>query len=70
MEVYLSKIDIQKRMTPEQLAEFILKKRVCKNCKWNSNAGFDSRYCMAETPVEIIGTYEETFSCNQWEKKG
>ena len=71
----MSKIEIQERTTPEQLAEFILKERICKNCKWwaRLHGGMGDKYgqCrndLSSYPPEIVT--KEDFGCNQWEKKG
>jgi len=57
------------RMTPEQLAEFILKERKCRNCKrLIFHDGFCE--CVGSTPVEYINVDDiNIFGCNQWEAK-
>ena len=71
------------RQTPEQLAEFILKERVCKNCKWKKG---EYEYLKEEfgcinglVIVQVVSDGMEveasgfdpldTFGCNQWKKK-
>ena len=62
------------RMTPEQLAEFILKERICENCKWWDRVDeLDIGECLT---VNYCHSYEdavfkpqEDFGCNQWEDK-
>ena len=66
------------RQTPEQLAEFILKERVCKNCKWwNKSKITPPGMGICKNDVLIIYTNnasglntEKYFGCNQWEKNG
>ena len=54
------------RTSPEELAEFILKERTCKNCK--HYYGFmDNLEC--KNPNIIVLDPSGTFGCNQWEKK-
>ena len=62
------------RQTPEQLAEFILKERVCKNCKWwdrvdelNIGECLTINYC--HSYEDAVFKPQEDFGCNQWEAK-
>ena len=64
------------RMTPEQLAEFILKERICKNCKWwqmlspYSYHGNCKNYVVLEMVADNTDFLATTlFGCNQWEAK-
>lgn len=79
MVAYKDKVE---RMTPEQLAEFILKDRICKNCKWWKSFGNNVVQCENKTvlgyTVRVSFTFgtdsmcfepSETFGCNQWEKR-
>lgn len=72
MPAYKDKVE---RMTPEQLAEFILKERVCKNCKWWSLGGYCVKYEINEY-IQRFGNghyikFEppEIFGCTLWEKR-
>ena len=70
------------RMTPEQLAKFILKERVCKNCKWFGEEDTYEKekvlvcknesmsgYTPREYPYTLHLAPPPDFGCNQWEAK-
>lgn len=58
------------RMTPQQLAEFILKDRICKNCKYWDKARTEWAWgdCMNDK-IDITGWVKYDFGCSHWEEK-
>ena len=57
-----------------QLAEFILKERVCKNCKWFHPADIyffcdSGRVPFIEQGLGFTDEEIEYWGCNQWETK-
>ena len=64
------------RQSPEELAEFILKERICKNCRWweRRETYMNGAFGICEH-TDMVGYVENTFEphasfgCNQWKKK-
>jgi len=67
MPAYEDKV---KRMTPQQFAEFLLKDRICKNCKWCdiNKPKWPWGDCL-NPKVDIASWVRYDFGCNQWEAK-